>query len=599
MDAYFFRLSLLLFCILSTRTEALAQWISDDSAPPTSVDEIMDAHRENDAPGAAYAIVRSGKIVDSGYFGNANLEHQVNINSSTRFYAASVSKQFTAYAMLKLADEGLVDLDKPINRYLPELSKLPEQITLRHLIHHTSGLKDDLGMLALAGWRHEDMFLSEDVLNVFRGQDELTSMPGERYTYSNTNYSLLAHVLSRVTGQSFSEWTQTNIFDALDMNHSGFVDSPEIITPNRASNYEKSDDKYKRRSSSWYHVGAGGLYTSAEDMAKWSAHMMNKSTNGSSILERMSERGRLKDGNTTDYAYGLVHGTQHGLPIINHGGSSPGNQSSITFFPENDLAIVIFSNQSGGPLIAGRIAADIAALYLAEEIEAQAATAQPRRMLMITTEDLASTPEGSYPADPATYSTYTGTFQLEEADRFKDDLLLARPLIVSQDGDRLLLSFGEPPGIPLAPIGEHRFRVIKMNFEVTFQIGTNGKSHGLIFHITEDSFGDEPVEDLYAYKQNIEELTPSALKEYTGLYYSPEIETVYRFSMGEDNQLQVFHPRHGLIPLRYLGPNEFLADTHIFTNVSFSRNASGLPERVRLRGYSWGSNITLQRLDVD
>ena len=262
------------------------------------------------------------------------------------------------------------------------------------------------------------------------------------------------------------------------------------------------------------------------------------------------------------------------------------------------MAVIVLGNRSGDAFIAGRVTADIASFYLAEEIQRQPAASSNRRAIMITTEDLASNPAGSYPADPATYSQLAGTYQLAEAERFKDDLLLARPLIVSTDGERLLLAFGEPPGIPLAPVDEDRFRVIRMNFEISFQRNASGEPFGLVFHITEDSIGDEPPQDLQATKQNTARLKPDMLQDYAGLYYSPEIETTYKISTGPDSQLQIFHPRHGLIPLRFLAPDEFLADTHIFTNVSFKRDAQGKPAEVRLRGYSWASSIVLHRIEV-
>ncbi len=590
---------LLLSCLLLWSSTAQAQWVSADAPPaPASVEDIIEAHNISDAPGGAYLVVQAGQVIKQGYFGKASLEHDIAISENSRFNVASVSKQFTAFAVMQLHKAGKLNLDASVRTYLPEMAALNDQITVRHLLHHTSGLKDDLGMLSLAGWRHEDLISNSDVLNVFRSQSELAAVPGQRYSYSNTNYSLLASIVSRVTGQTFASWTHENIFQPLNMLNSGFVDSPETIIPDRTTSYEAVENQYKRKVNTWHNVGPGGLYTTAGDLGKWVMHLMHDATNSPSILTQMSKRGLLSNGVAVDYAYGLVPGNLHGLPTIGHGGASPGNQSNITIFPEQDLAIIVLGNRSGDTFIAGRIAADIAALYLVDEIPDQPVASANRRAIMITSEDLASTPEGSYPADPATYDQLAGTYQLADAERFQNDLLLARPLIVSTDGERLLLAFGEPPGIPLAPIAEDRFRVIRMNFEVTFQRNTAGQPFGLIFHITEDSIGDEPPQDLYATRQNTEQLKPETLQAYAGLYYSQEIETTYKVSIDSEGQLQIFHPRHGLIPLQFLAPDEFLADTHIFTNVSFKRNAAGQPSEVRLRGFSWESSIVLQRIDV-
>ena len=588
---------LLLSLIISPQS-IHAQWITDDAPPPpTSIEDILQKYNFDNEPGAAVAVIQNGEVVHTEVFGKSSLEHNLDLNASSRFQLASISKQFTAYAILQLADKGRLDLDAAVRQYLPELTGMADNITVRNLLHHTSGLKDDLGMLSLAGWRHEDLFTNEDVINVYRKQTEVDFTPGERYQYSNANYSLLASIISRVTDQPFADWVTENIFIPVGMQYSSVVDSPGLIVPHQASHYEEMEDGFKRKMHTWYQVGPGGIATTIEDMVDWVSYLMNREKNALTMLSRMSERGKTTDGSMIDYAYGLVHGQMHGLPSIGHGGSSPGTQSNMVIFPEQDFAVVVLSNRSGERFSAGQLSSEIASFYLADAISAQASNVPPQgNMIMITTEDLASTPEGSYAANPDEYHHYAGSYVLADAERFEDNLLLRRPLLIADDGGRLTIAFGEPPGIPLIPIAENRFKVLRLGFEISFERGSDGEAYALVFHITEDAIGDGPTEDLYARKQQTEQLTPDALTEYAGHFYSEEIETLYRFSTTQVGKLQIFHPRHGLIPLDYLAPDEFLADTHIFTNVSFKRDPDGEISGVRLRGYSWGSSILLRKV---
>ncbi len=592
-----------LMTCMSFASTAAGQWNSSDGpaqATPETIEELIAQHAVAEEPGASVAIIKDGALIFSSAFGKASLEHDIDVTPETVFNVASVSKQFTAYAILLLVEQKKISLDDPVQQYLPEISGFNKPIALHHLIHHTSGLRDDLGMLALGGWRHEDLITNQHVLDLVSRQSTLDFEPGSRYMYSNTNYSLLASVVERVTGVSFADWTAKHILEPVGMTHTQFVDSPETIIPLRATNYGSNEGTFVRKADAWYNVGPGSLYTTALDLAKWVVHLQSGEVNGKPVLNMMGRRGVLNDGSKTDYAFGLVHGFYEGLKTIDHGGSGPGTQSSMMLYPDQEFASVVLSNRGGGTFSAGAMNRQIAPLYLASALaEAKPPEETGRRMIMITTEDLAASPGGTFAADPNDFDDYSGTYELELEERYQDDLLLSNLLIVSRDGDRLLMAFGEPPGIPMAPVSENRFLIPQLNFEVTFQKDNSNTVNGLLFHITEASFGDNPVLDIRGIKHAQKDLTSDELNAYAGAYYSRELETIYRITIGESGQLHISHPRHGSIPLVQLASDEFLADTHIFTNVSFIRDGSGAIHRVRLKGFSWSSYATFDRVELE
>ena len=224
----------------------------------------------------------------------ADLEHQVAISPSTIFHVASMSKQFIAFAIHLLAQEGKLSLDDDIRKYLPELNDFGRTITIRHLLHHTSGLRDQWNLLALAGWRLDDVITEDDILNLVWRQRSLNFMPGDEFLYSNTGYTLLGVMVKRVSGQSLSAFTKERIFDPLGMRHTQFHDDYGALVPRRAYSYTKQDDdKYRYVALSYSNAGATSLFTSVEDLARWDQNFYDARVGGNELIARMQEPGAL------------------------------------------------------------------------------------------------------------------------------------------------------------------------------------------------------------------------------------------------------------------------------------------------------------------
>ncbi|HKJ92386.1 MAG TPA: serine hydrolase domain-containing protein [Longimicrobiales bacterium] len=298
------------------------------------------------SPGCALAVTRGGGVVFQHGYGYANLDWDIPITPATVFYAGSVSKQFTATAIVLLAERGKLALDDPITKYIPELpDSTYGAVTLRQMLHHISGVADTYAAMARAGIPVADVF-SDSAAIALLARQPLNFRPGERYSYSNGAYLLLADVVARVSGESFREFTQRNIFGPLGMTHSHFHDRAGHIVKRRAMSYEPADDTGFVQSymSNFDKVGAGGLYTTVGDLLTWQRAFFAGRVGGPGFLRTMLTRGVLNDGDTLRYALALVDTAYEGHRIVGHTGSMMGFKADLIRFPDDDLGIAMLCN---------------------------------------------------------------------------------------------------------------------------------------------------------------------------------------------------------------------------------------------------------------
>jgi CubicO group peptidase (beta-lactamase class C family) len=291
--------------------------VSNLPAPPPrvkeQVDQLFTKWDKVETPGAAIAIIKDGKIIYSRGYGMANLEYDIPNTPATVFHIASVSKQFTAFAIYLLERENKLSLDDDVRRYLPELHDFGKAITIRQLLHHTSGLRDQWNLLALAGWRLEDVITQQDVLGLIWRQKELNFAPGEQMLYSNTGYTLLGLIVERVSGTSLSKFTQERIFQPLGMTHTHFQDDYGSLVKNRAYSYYTQEGGYKYIALSYSTVGPTSLFTTVEDLARWDQNFYDGRVGGEMVLDKMQAKGQLNNGRDINYASGLVIDEYRGL----------------------------------------------------------------------------------------------------------------------------------------------------------------------------------------------------------------------------------------------------------------------------------------------
>jgi CubicO group peptidase (beta-lactamase class C family) len=362
-----------------------AQTLSPDLS--AQVDKVFEKWDHTDTPGCALGVYKDGQIVYKHGYGMANLNDDVTITPATVFHVASMSKQFTAASILLLAQQGKLSLDDDVHKYIPELPDFGERITLRHLLHHTSGLRDQWALLELAGWRYSrDLITDDDVMSVLVHQKALNFKPGEKYMYSNTGFTLLAIIVKRVSGISFREFTTKNIFEPLGMTHTHFRDDHEEVIKHDALGYEQGgkDKPFRMSLTNFDTAGATSLHTTVEDLQLWDENFYLPKVGGPTLIQQMLERGKLNSGEQQDYASGLVIGTYKGLPTVGHGGADAGYRSDITRFPNQHFTVSVLCNAAdAGP--AGLIN-QVADILLAKDFKtpAPAVAKEPAKATPVT-----------------------------------------------------------------------------------------------------------------------------------------------------------------------------------------------------------------------
>jgi CubicO group peptidase (beta-lactamase class C family) len=338
------------------------------SIAPEQVDRVFANWNKSDSPGCALAVLQNGVVIYERGYGMADLEHDAAITPATPFHVASVSKQFTAAAILLLAEQGKLSLDDDVRKYIPELPDFGVTIRIRHLLHHTSGLRDQWGLLQFAGWRYSlDLITDADVMSLIIRQKDLNFPPGSEYAYSNTGFTVLGQIVKRISGLSLREFTTKNIFEPLGMKNTHFRDDHGEIIKGEALGYVPTKDGLFRLSvTNFDTVGATSLYTTVEDLAKWDENFYSPKVGGPNFAFLMTRTEKLNSGKDNDYALGLVMGNYRGLPTVGHSGSDAGYRSNIIRFPEQHFSVVSLCNTPANPVVLNRAVAD---LYLAADFK--------------------------------------------------------------------------------------------------------------------------------------------------------------------------------------------------------------------------------------
>jgi CubicO group peptidase (beta-lactamase class C family) len=314
--------------------------------PVARIDSVFLDMNRSDRPGCTLGVFSGGAMVYSNGYGMANLEYGIALQPRSVFHIASISKQFTAFAVELLVSEGLISWDDDIRTYVPEIPEYEQPVTLRHLAHHVSGIRDQWNLLLMAGWRWEaDLVTQANALDVMSRQTALNFEPGAEYLYSNSGFTLLAVVVERVSGMTLREFSQERIFAPLGMTSTHFHDDHETIVPDRAYGYRYYPlEGWKISIPDFAIVGASSLFTTVEDMAKWDSNLRDHVLGDEALYERFLERGVLNDGDTINYAHGISVSPYRGQTTIGHGGADAGYRTNYLRFPDSDLGIVSFCN---------------------------------------------------------------------------------------------------------------------------------------------------------------------------------------------------------------------------------------------------------------
>ena len=518
MDRFLTFFLLLTAGLYFNSTSLLAQSDSGDPELPDentiAIDNIFSSFNDSKKPGAAVAVVKGDSIIFSKGYGSANLEYGLPVSPTTVFHIASVSKQFTVFAVLLLEQEGKLSFDDDIRKHIPEVPDFGTTITLRHLASHTSGMRDQWDLLNLAGWRMDDVITKDHIMNLIAHQKELNFNPGEEYLYCNSGFTLLAEVVARVSGESFSTFTENRIFRPLNMNQTLFFDDHERIVENRAYSYKMQDEKYKKSRLNFANAGATSLFTTVEDLALWSMNFKNPKVGNSAIIDKMNTLAVLNNGETFEGAYGQFVGTHKGHQLIQHGGADAGYRSYLGRFPEEELAVMVFSNfADSNPR---RLAMSVADLYLDDRSEPK-----PER-------------------EERTYASLTADHLKQfEGHFWNESSSLARKIYVKNDTLRYFRSEGNETA--LVPLSFNKFEMKDVAIYVTVEFKKANNALSML------------VEQENGHNFNFESFVPIDLatfdlQQYAGTYFSEELMTEYELYV-QDGKLMGRHFRLGAFPL--------------------------------------------------
>jgi CubicO group peptidase (beta-lactamase class C family) len=362
--------SLIALVLASLFSAPLTMAQGADAPDEQKVDRLFAAYNKRDSPGCALGVIRDGRFVYKRGYGTANLDYEMPITSATVFYIGSTSKQFTAMSIAILARKGKLSLDDPIQKFLPELPNVYKNVTITHLLHHTSGIRDYLVLISLSDRHVDDVLADEDVLRLLARQRALNFPPGEGFLYSNSNYFLLADVVERVSGKSLREFAEESIFKPLGMNHTIFHDDRSAIIKLRAAGYTAHQDgSYGLWSTNFERVGDGGVMTSVEDLFQWDQDFYHNRLNGGDpgLLPLVHTQGKLNSGETLDYSFGLFEGEYKGLKTVRHGGAFLGFKAELLRFPEQNFSVICLCNAEN--IDSSRLSNRVADIYLAGQFK--------------------------------------------------------------------------------------------------------------------------------------------------------------------------------------------------------------------------------------
>jgi len=515
----------LFFITLSSETNAGSKSNSEERhSLEAKIDSLVGEHVKLGGPGCAVGVIKDGKFIFKRGYGLANIDEEVPITPETVFDIASMSKQFTAACILLLVQQGKLALDDYVQSYLPELPGHWGPITIRQIIHHTSGLPFMIYQMALAGLK-PNMFSEREILDFISRQRSLTYSPGEEFFYVGAGYLLLRFIVKRVTGMSLGEFARREIFEPLGMRNTFYYEEKHSNIKNKATEYmDDGNGKYQAIQSPSFKGLSGNIHTTLEDLLHWDRNFVDNQVGGPNFSSLMETRGILNNGDTLSYAFGLSAGNYRGLKKFSHDGRWGGFLCTMVRFPVQRFTAVILMNYPCYKLL-NKLPYDIADLYLTDYLEPVEPKTEPELV-----------EQAPVRIDPAIYADYEGQYEVETP-RY------VWIWTITNEGDRLMAQ----------PMGSSKFELLPKS-ETTFVFMEDRQVYfhredGVVTHFILHQGG------LYVRKfkkikpQLAASLDSSQIKELVGDYYSEELQVAYHVVI-KDGQLLVKNP---ILPVFFSG----------------------------------------------
>jgi CubicO group peptidase (beta-lactamase class C family) len=495
------------------------------------VDQVFSIYDKPGSPGCSLGVIRDGDFVYRKAYGLANLELGVPLSPQSVFYMGSVPKQFTAAAIVLAAEQGYLSLDDDVRKYLPQLPDYGHVITLRQMIHQTSGFRDFFTLLYLSGHDVADFNSPEDIFKIVVRQRGLNNIPGDEWIYSNTNYFLLGIVVKQATKKSLREFAADNMFQPLGMSHTLFYDDHALVVPGRVAAYDSAPhDTFRVDWSTTFElVGGGGLMSTVDDLLLWDRNFYSKRLGKGTLVQELQTPGLLNNGNKISCAMGLDLGNYRGLPIVEHGGALFGYRTELLRFPEQKFSVICLCNVSDA--VPENLARKVADIYLQDKLQPGASTLNPSS-------------KGNFP-DPAAF-----------AGKYLDPRTHLMYTFTAANGG--LMAWGAV----LRRINADQFYDLGSNV-ITFE-SSESTMHAKLDLKGETYFSGNRIQELH--------LREPVLNSYTGRFRSTELDTVYGFSVEKDT-LTLRNRENPPQKLTAIAKDEF--DAGDLGRLVFERDASG------------------------
>lgn len=518
----------------------------DQNQGDSRMDALLERFDEH-TPGVVIGVVENGELVYSRAAGAASLRFGVPFTPETATNIGSTAKQFTGLAVAMLHEQGKLSLDDDIRDYFPDLPDFGEAVTLRHLATHTSGYREFINALALAGRniQKSDWVEPEEVLGLVRRQPELQNIPGAEWNYNNTGYGLLARVIEQVTGQAFAEWMEAEIFMPLGMSSTRVRRAPDRIILGASTGHAKDGDHWVEARDVGGAAGAGGVYTTVDDMGRWMAELGRFQLGGAAAKTLMTTPYVLSNGEATNYGLGLMIDEWRGVQRWHHGGGDIGHLSAFHYFPGLDAGFMIFANHHE---IDSEFIHAVADAFFGQHLEPRdASTSGP-----VDAELLVA--DGGFSDD--LFDRYAGRYELEVMPGFI--------LRFFRDEDRYMTQATGQPAFEITPVAANSFTIDVVQARIEFHVEEDGSVESLTLF--------QNGEHRAARVEVASEATPD-LQAYVGRYFSEELETVYEILI-EDGSLHLSHRRFGPLNLHHAGADRFSGGFPV-SHVEFQRNEQG------------------------
>jgi len=536
-----FRTVALTFLVAVLSCSALARDVQQGQ-----VDRLFDQWDNRESPGFAIGVFRDGETVYTRGYGMADLDHGIPNTPETVFFIGSMGKQFTVASVLQLEAEGKLSLDDDVRKHVPELHEFDEPITIRHLIHHTSGLRDFLNLALIAG-RIDETFSDvqwlndKHVLDMVSRQRGLNFPTGTSMMYCNTGYFLMSLICERVGGKKAPEYVVEHLTKPLGMTHTYAVEDARRTIPNRAYGYVGAEGGVRTNAVAYGAPGPAGLWSSVNDLGKWAHAFLTDGIGVPGTVDKMLEKGMLKSGRRIPYAGGVVLGDDRGLRIIEHGGGYPGYMCDMVHYPDYGYSFVCLANAPADPTGKCR---QMARIYLGRFMDPE-----PEKP---------SAAEAAGADDPSKYDSYAGDYKLDIGQTFT---------IVSEGGALYLTVKQAPVKFKLEHVSGTKYGNKEIGAEVEFLPDEQGKVDKLKVYQGGGQYDGKRLPKVT--------LTPEELGEYVGSYTSEELDATYRV-MVEGEELKAKMPRGDTVSMQCVGDKSHWVTAGGFPlQIDFTRDESG------------------------